>query len=1451
MVKTESLFRRTIALLIAMLMVFAGLQVLTVASAPAASAASGEPGSISFGNSSKTNYLTYPKNPAFGFGTSNFTIEYWWKPTVAGRSDVLDFKNQTFGETDVTRLDLGASIVTGKIELYTDGGCALNSGKSVVLNKWVHIALTRNADSLYLWIDGIQSATVACNKNFGTAGYQLQLMYENGGGNLSNVRVVKGTAVYTESFAPSTAPLSKVVGTSLLLNSTQGADFLKDSSDNNLVASVTGSPSSSTSVPTLGSVCFDNSSAAAYIDLASASNAVGTGDFTLETWLKLPSASAALTLVNGHSANNGTSSLNLFFNGQPGASNSHVAFSTAGLETKWGGIGASTWAHVAYVRQNSTGKLYLNGAPSTNAAGSQDASVADVNNYTSSNFKIGFPLTGAWPAGFTGCLAGTSLTKSALYTSNFSTNLPYPQSRSLPANSVVFLKATADGFVNSGSGAAPTASGAVTYSAELPAAPITIASASISGTAVFGEVLTASAGAVSNASTFTTTYQWLRAGVAIPGQVSSTYTLTSADITKTISATVTVSSGGQSAAATSPGTVSVTKATPTFTWSGFTKTYGDANFTLPSPSSSTPGTFTYSSATPVAISLSGSTATVAGAGSSVITATFTPTDSVNFNSGGTTTITITVQRATLSITASSPTATFGDAAPAITPIYAGFVNRESSSAITAPTCSTAYTDSSSAGTSPSTSCTGASATNYSFSYSSGAVTVLQAGQTSALTISSTIATYGTNLSLTTSGGSGSGTNSFVVDSGPCTVSGSTLTSTGAGTCMVTATKAANGNYLIAHSASTAVTVSPKNLTISGLSGVNKEFNNLLSSSATGTPTLVGVVGSDNVLLDGTPIFTFATSDAENGKTVTAAGFTLAGTTAINYTLTQPTLTANITKKAARVTATDLTVAVGGSITAAFATSGFIAGDAISSASYTYSGTGTSSAPTAVGVYTITPSNAVYGSGSSGNYSITYEAATLTILDKYTVIYNANGGLVASNATASVDFSMGHNALALPTPTRSNFTFTGWHTLQINGYQITGAYTPTASVTLWAHWVQNSLYGMGANTKILTITTLIGVGNTYSASAGGGTIAIQYLADALPAGTVIDAYVLADTSNAASVIGAGNNYVMSLVLAWLAPDGTVPTTAPGKAISMTITNASIKRGAKIFSVIGSTSTLLGVAAVDGSATVSITDDPQIFIAITRPDAPTAISATSGGNESSIITWSAPTSDGGSAITGYTVTASTGQTCTSATTTCSMVGLTNGTAYTFTVKATNAIGISDVSSVSLLATPAALIVVTAPAPAPSTGLSSAEQVIAEAKALAELKAAKELAAAIAAEAARVAALASRITVPNLTLYSISASLKLGARDTAYLKKYVATLRSSTIVTCIGYVYAGKASAAKAKAIAVTQATALCKTIKAFKMNLKTSIVTYASNKAPVAAKGSKWVAVSYRVDASRVL
>ena len=87
----------------------------------------------------------------------------------------------------------------------------------------------------------------------------------------------------------------------------------------------------------------------------------------------------------------------------------------------------------------------------------------------------------------------------------------------------------------------------------------------------------------------------------------------------------------------------------------------------------------------------------------------------------------------------------------------------------------------------------------------------------------------------------------------------------------------------------------------------------------------------------------------------------------------------------------------------------------------------------------------------------------------------------------------------------------------------------------------------------------------------------------------------------------------------------------------------------------------------------------------PDAPTSPVAAVG-NTQSTITFSAPASNGGSAITGYTVTSSPGSfTATGATSPIIVTGLTNGTSYTFTIVATNALGNSVASVVSNAVTP----------------------------------------------------------------------------------------------------------------------------------------------------------------------
>ena len=95
----------------------------------------------------------------------------------------------------------------------------------------------------------------------------------------------------------------------------------------------------------------------------------------------------------------------------------------------------------------------------------------------------------------------------------------------------------------------------------------------------------------------------------------------------------------------------------------------------------------------------------------------------------------------------------------------------------------------------------------------------------------------------------------------------------------------------------------------------------------------------------------------------------------------------------------------------------------------------------------------------------------------------------------------------------------------------------------------------------------------------------------------------------------------------------------------------------------------------------------YLAPTAPGAPTAVSAVAG-NAQAVVNFTAPANNGGSVITSYTVTSSPGNiTASGAASPITVTGLTNGTAYTFTVTATNAIGTSVASSPSSSVTPSA--------------------------------------------------------------------------------------------------------------------------------------------------------------------
>ena len=200
----------------------------------------------------------------------------------------------------------------------------------------------------------------------------------------------------------------------------------------------------------------------------------------------------------------------------------------------------------------------------------------------------------------------------------------------------------------------------------------------------------------------------------------------------------------------------------------------------------------------------------------------------------------------------------------------------------------------------------------------------------------------------------------------------------------------------------------------------------------------------------------------------------------------------------------------------------------------------------------------------------------------------------------------------------------------------------------------------------TGVTMPGAPTIGTASAGNTQATVTFAAPASTGGSAITGYTVTSSPGALAVTGAASPLIVTGL-------------TNGTAYTFAVTARN---------VIGT--------SLPSAATNSVTP-----VAVTVPGAPT-IGTASAGNAQATVSFSAPAITGGSAITGYTVTSNPagGVDANAATTglTHSITGLTNGTAYIFTVTATNAVGTGAASAASNSATPAGVpcLLYTSPSP-----------------------------------------------------------------------------------------------------------------------------------------------------------
>ena len=467
--------------------------------------------------------------------------------------------------------------------------------------------------------------------------------------------------------------------------------------------------------------------------------------------------------------------------------------------------------------------------------------------------------------------------------------------------------------------------------------------------------------------------------------------------------------------------------------------------------------------------------------------------------------------------------------------------------------------------------------------------------------------------------------------------------------------------------------------------------------------------------------------------------------------------------------------------------------------YTFGGWAETTTASSISTWTVTAPKTLYALWEPITYTITYSPESGTV------------------TTSSETFTVLSKPASWQIPTRSSYVFDGWYT-STSYTTLRGlggaAFTSNDTETVYAKWTQESIAGIPlADRTFVDSLNSNGSTKTLTIESGSTSASIRVPSGALPSDTIVSVYSLGNSDYAKSKIDAAKDYVVNLIVAWVASDGTVPVASP--ALTMTITNPAIKSGAIVYGLLGNTYTQLGTATADGSVAFSITTDPVITIAnpVVTPPAPPA---PGGGGGGSVSVTTTTVVDDSAAIKAAKEKA-------------------DAEAKAKAELDLKAAQEKAAAELQAARDKAEAEIKAAQLASDAAALLKAEE---EAKLAAERKASED--------ATLAASIALTNIVPDVSLFSVSASLKLSTYDTAYLKKYVKSLKPKATVTCIGYIYTAKTKVSVATTRAKKQATAVCSIIKRMKPTLITKVILVSSKKAPKAAVGAKWVAVSYRVD-----
>jgi len=313
-------------------------------------------------------------------------------------------------------------------------------GSAFPIGEWVHVAVTQDGSTKRLFQNGIMGTTYSSpttvgssgTKNFSVGAYDASNAQDGSGfsavwdGHICDLRVLKGTALYTSNFTPPTAPLTAITNTKLLLNMKDG-QIIDNTAQSNMT--MIGDPKLST-----GQVKFGDTSlyldGTGFIETDRILLPYGPTDFTIEFWyygLTKNNANAGYVqqIIAQYPAGTGTNRMSINYDENNPKSIEFFLHGSSSVSLK-AASPQNEWVHIAMTR-------------SGNAAGSANTIVIYVNGTagattTTSNPVYQTPLTigGCAPLSqynydFKGYLSNLRITNGVRYTGNFTVpDEPFP-----------------------------------------------------------------------------------------------------------------------------------------------------------------------------------------------------------------------------------------------------------------------------------------------------------------------------------------------------------------------------------------------------------------------------------------------------------------------------------------------------------------------------------------------------------------------------------------------------------------------------------------------------------------------------------------------------------------------------------------------------------------------------------------------------------------------------------------------------------------------------------------------------------------------------------------------------------------------------------------------------------------------------------------------------------------